>query len=264
MHKVLFVDDDAFVAKLYTTLLQNEGIAVEVASGGKEALEKLSVVRPDLIVLDLIMPEVSGVEVLKFIRSHSQFRNLPVIVFSNGYVQRLIDEAEALGPQKIFSKHMCKPARLVEEIKGMLAERGGRPEPRPEAHIGSVLERAVAFISDENIEPLHVWLRRLHMDEREEARRVCLIHIYKILQETLETAISKYTVSPLGRLSQALKLLLTDLYEFPRHITDSTMKTLDQSLQKLFDLREKNHLQQLESEVALRGLLADLNNDLSD
>jgi CheY-like chemotaxis protein len=80
MKKILIVDDEESIRLLYKEELEEDGFAVEVARNGKEALEKLSLFRPDLITLDIKMPVMDGIEALKRIRVVD--RHLPIILCS--------------------------------------------------------------------------------------------------------------------------------------------------------------------------------------
>ncbi len=258
MKKVFIIDDDAFLTKLYTTLLQNEGICVGVAHSGADAIAQLPAFNPDLVVLDLHMPDVTGVEIMRFLRGNGQFSHLPVIVLSSGYTQTLVEDMDGLNVQKFFSKLACKPRELVDEIKALLAE----PEKEmPVAESGSSLEAAIAHIPAEGTDQLHIWLRRLHLDSRPEARRVCLIHIYKIMRSTLLHSMDSGATTPCAKLSRALIQLLEDLYDHPGHVTETTMQILEQSLQKLFNFCAKDSEPQLSSEAALRNILSELDKE---
>ena len=90
MKKILVVEDNQVVASVYRTKLQAEGFQVEVASDGEAGLEMINRHKPDLVLLDLMLPKLSGVEILKEIRAQPEFQALHVIVFSSSYVS---DEA---------------------------------------------------------------------------------------------------------------------------------------------------------------------------
>ena len=80
MKKILVVDDEESIRFLFKEELEEEGFAVELARNGKEALEKLPAVRPDLITLDIKMPVMDGMEALKRIREMD--RHLPIVLCS--------------------------------------------------------------------------------------------------------------------------------------------------------------------------------------
>lgn len=81
--KILFVDDDNFLRKVYQTELKEKGFEVSLAVDGEDGLQKVSEVQPDLIILDLIMPKKSGFEMLADLKRFDETRLIPVIVLSN-------------------------------------------------------------------------------------------------------------------------------------------------------------------------------------
>lgn len=80
MKKILVVDDEESIRYLYKEELEEEGFAVEVAKSGEEALEKVSLFKPDLVTLDIKMPGINGIETLKRIRGLD--RQIPIIMCS--------------------------------------------------------------------------------------------------------------------------------------------------------------------------------------
>jgi CheY-like chemotaxis protein len=82
MPSVLVVDDDARLVQVIEMYLQNEGYQVLTASGGVAALEALRTARPDVVVLDVMMPDVSGIEVCRRMRASEALRTTPVLVLT--------------------------------------------------------------------------------------------------------------------------------------------------------------------------------------
>jgi CheY-like chemotaxis protein len=124
MKKILLVDDDATVLEIYKQRFIREGFQVETASDGLAAARVLREARPDLVVLDLMMPKLSGVEVLKFIRSQPGLEPTPVAILTNTFINELLEAANALGFQRAISKSECTPAALVAFANELLS---GRP-----------------------------------------------------------------------------------------------------------------------------------------
>ncbi|MGD0251256.1 MAG: response regulator [Verrucomicrobiota bacterium] len=118
--KILFVEDDPVVLTLYRNRLQREGFEVLFAEDGEVALNVLSRVRPDLVVLDLMLPKVNGVDVLKHIRADEHLKATPVLILSNAYMTELAQKAMQSGANKGMLKTECTPAKLVEAIRDML------------------------------------------------------------------------------------------------------------------------------------------------
>src|SRR2546427_11562757 len=122
MKQILFVDDDAVIAEIYRRKLVQAGFNVEVARDGLAAMKVLSGgAKPDLVVLDLMIPKFSGVDVLKFIRSNEQLKTTPVIIFSNSYMSDMAQAAAVAGADKALLKSRCPPALLVEITNHLLS-----------------------------------------------------------------------------------------------------------------------------------------------
>lgn len=81
MKKILIVEDDQIVANIYRNKFSVEGYQVEIALDGLVGLEMVHSFRPDAIILDLMLPKMTGVELMKKVRAEADFQNLPVIVF---------------------------------------------------------------------------------------------------------------------------------------------------------------------------------------
>ena len=81
-HKILIVDDDPVNLEFFQLMLSKLGFIVEKASDGLEALEKLKIFEPDLILLDNIMPKMSGWEITKNLKNDPVYKNIPIIMFS--------------------------------------------------------------------------------------------------------------------------------------------------------------------------------------
>ena len=116
MPKILIAEDDTSLAKMYSSRFEFESYEVVVAYDGKEALGKIYKERPDLIILDIMMPKKSGMEALEEIREKEAFSNIPVIILtalSNPKMQEKAQELEA----KYFVKSEILLPKLVEIVK---------------------------------------------------------------------------------------------------------------------------------------------------
>jgi CheY-like chemotaxis protein len=120
MRKVLLVDDDPLILKIYQEGLARHGFQVDTAADGLAAVQTLRADRPDVVILDLMMPKLSGVDVLKFIRSRADLAKLPVVVVSNVYLSELAEQAMAIGVQKAVLKTRCSPSVLANTINELL------------------------------------------------------------------------------------------------------------------------------------------------
>jgi len=117
---ILFVEDDAIIVQVYRAKFVREGFNVEVAQDGLTAMRLLPSVKPDLIVLDLMMPKFSGVDVLKFVRAEPTLKSTPVIILSNAYMTELAQQAAELGVELALLKSGCTPAQLLDAANKLL------------------------------------------------------------------------------------------------------------------------------------------------
>src|SRR5437867_2518949 len=124
MHKVLIIEDDQIVANVYRNKFALEGFQVEIALDGHAGLEMVRSFRPDAIVLDLMLPKLNGVELMKIIRAEADFQHLPVIVFSNTYLTQMVQDAWKAGATKCLSKSNCTPRQVIDVIRSTLSNNG--------------------------------------------------------------------------------------------------------------------------------------------
>lgn len=138
MKHVLIVDDDAITLKLYETALTRLGFRVTTAEDGIRASQAVVAARPDIVVLDLMMPNFNGVDVLKFIRTNSTFKELPVIVLTNAYMTDLAEKALVMGVQEAVLKVRCSPAQLARLINEVFERGAGVMKPAASASAPAV------------------------------------------------------------------------------------------------------------------------------
>lgn len=119
--RVLVVDDEEPVRRLLRRVLEAEGYAVETATGGKEAVQAMQRQLPDLLLLDLMMPEMDGVEVLQVVRK--SYGALPVIVLTGFPDSALMEKALEFSPFTVLAKP-SSPEKVVETVRGILQGSG--------------------------------------------------------------------------------------------------------------------------------------------
>jgi len=250
MKSILLIDDDQFVTTLYKAKLQSEGFAVDAANNGNEALEKISQSRPDVIVLDLNMPGITGVELLKSIRAVPLWLHIPVIVFSSGYIRSLAEEAAKLGIHKFFAKAQCPPKMLISEIKELLS--------KAESNTSHLPDDAAGDPANPSADDIPALLELFSTSGETSMLHATLLKIYKASRNHITRALEANDGTVQGQLGRALEKLIEDLYAHPEHITDSTKHTLAAGLQKLIRIDAEKAKPALESELALKGLLRSL------
>jgi DNA-binding response OmpR family regulator len=122
MIKIVVADDDRMFRKAAETTLRRQGYAVTTASDGEEALQLIRAERPDIIVLDLIMPKLQGFDVLQVLKQDSLTAAIPVIVLSSLTQEQDKQEALDLGAVAYFNKATFSLGELVKQVETTLTK----------------------------------------------------------------------------------------------------------------------------------------------
>ena len=117
---ILIVDDDPLFARMYERLLLKEGYVVHVARNGNEGLESMRSKRPDLVLLDLLMPQLNGLEMLKAAKRDPELAALPIIIFTSLSAEKDRKESLAAGAADYFIKESSATKPLLKRIKELL------------------------------------------------------------------------------------------------------------------------------------------------
>src|SRR5690349_570407 len=126
MKRLLLVDNDAAGLRAYRERLSAHGFQVNTATDGSAAISILRSAKPDLVVLELMLPTLSGVDVLRFIRSQPRLAPTPVVVLTKVFLSDLGRQAASIGIEKALIKSQCSPSVLMSVIDELL-----EPKPAP-------------------------------------------------------------------------------------------------------------------------------------
>jgi DNA-binding response OmpR family regulator len=118
--KIVLVEDDQFLGGLMSAKLEKEGFAVVRVYDGEEAVKKIFEERPNLVLLDIILPAIDGFEVLKRLREDPQTAKIPVIILTNLGAKEDIERGFQLGAQDYMIKAHFTPGEIVAKIKTVL------------------------------------------------------------------------------------------------------------------------------------------------
>lgn len=121
MKTVMIVDDDPVTVQVYRGALERRGFDVRVAEDGLVAMKNILQWRPNLVVLDVMMPKVDGAYVLKFIHSRLELKDTRIIVLSNASLADAGNPVLAQKPDAVFLKSQCTPDLLAAKINEVLA-----------------------------------------------------------------------------------------------------------------------------------------------
>jgi CheY-like chemotaxis protein len=122
MAKILLVEDDPLIYRLYQKTFTLEGFEVELAEDGQAALDKLKNFTPDIILLDIMMPNMNGLEVLSKLKTDPATGHIPVVVLTNMSDMNVINMATARGAALCIIKSRSEPEEVVNSIKAVLAK----------------------------------------------------------------------------------------------------------------------------------------------
>ncbi len=125
LQKILIIEDDFFVRDLYDRELTREGFEIETAVDGPEGLLKVVESKPDLILLDIMLPKMSGLDVLKALKEKEDVKDIPVVLLTNLGQDSIIREGFSLGAVGYLIKAAYTPTQIIEEVKKFLRESEG-------------------------------------------------------------------------------------------------------------------------------------------
>lgn len=120
--KILIVDDDMTLRELYEERIKAEGYTILSASDGEEAIEKATKEKPDLLLLDIMMPKINGIDVMKMLREKEETKDIPIIILT-----ALIQEVDKIkGMMKPYDSYLIKseimPKEVVDAIQKSLSK----------------------------------------------------------------------------------------------------------------------------------------------
>jgi DNA-binding response OmpR family regulator len=122
--KILLVEDDTYLVRMYQKVLELEGFEVLVAQDGELGVKQAELGKPDLVLLDIMLPKMSGYQVLDALRSKETTKNLPVLVLTNLASGEDINLATAKGANRVVVKSQNDPMQVAAIVKEYLAQMG--------------------------------------------------------------------------------------------------------------------------------------------
>jgi len=242
MKKVLIIEDDQIVAHIYRNKFLVEGFQVEVAHTGESGLQLIHSFQPDAVLLDLVLPKMSGVDLMKEVRAESQFKALPLVVFSNTYLTNLVQDAWKAGATKCLSKASCTPRQVIDAVRTTLnlredsayrvatpapAPPGGGPRPNPEAEgkFRAELHEAFVITLPDVLAALRGSVQALSKADTESARAMLTQDLYRRVH-TLAGNAHLAGLTVISQLAEAFEALLRELHEKPGLVNNSTLRTV--------------------------------------
>lgn len=126
---ILIIEDDYFIRELYERQLNKRGYTVVSAADGAEGLVKAAEVTPNLILLDIMLPKLNGLDLLGTLKAKPETQNIPVVLLTNLGQESVIKEGFKLGAKGYLIKSAYTPEQIINEVESFLSESGDTPQP---------------------------------------------------------------------------------------------------------------------------------------
>ncbi len=120
MKKILVIEDDPYVRKFYERLFKSDEHDVIIAENGTEGIKLASSAHPDLILLDIIMPHMNGMEVLDVLKNQEDTKQIPVVMLTNIDDTAVIQEAQRKGVNGFLVKAYYEPEALRTHVENLI------------------------------------------------------------------------------------------------------------------------------------------------
>lgn len=274
MKKVLIIEDDQIVANVYRNKLAVEGYHAETAPDGETGLKVMRTFQPQVIILDLMLPKMTGVDVIREARSEPEFAKVPIVVFSNTYLTNLIQEAWKAGATKCLSKASCSPKEVLDVVRATIGDSGAVPQMLS-AVGNSEKKTPQATLAGETDSTFQADLRKTFIDSlpatlaalravmqslvKADNEMMRLKHLYELYRRihALNGNAGIAGLVQIAHMSAALEALLKELYEKPKNINTSTMRTIAATVDFLGILFERGTLPEKQEVPSANILVVD-------
>jgi CheY-like chemotaxis protein len=253
MKKILIIEDNQLIANVYRNKLAVEGYQTEAATDGETGLKMMRTFKPDAIILDLMLPKMTGVDVIKEIRTETEFSKMPVIVFSNTYLTNLIQEAWKAGATKCISKANCSPKEVLDVVRNTIGDSGSMPQSKPpivatpkmsatsteqDTVFQANLQKSFVDSLPATLSNLRGVLQNLAKADGEVAQLKQIYELYRRMHAlTGNAGIAGLAI--IAKMSDSIEALLKELYEKPKNISPSTLRTVTNAVDFLGFLFER-------------------------
>lgn len=131
MTKVLLIEDDPMIYRLYQKLFTLEGFDIELAENGNIGLSKLTEFKPDILLMDIMMPEMNGLEMLTKVKENPETKDIPVVVLTNIADMNVTQMALQKGAVLCIIKSQTEPDDVVNSVKAVLQRSEASNTPQP-------------------------------------------------------------------------------------------------------------------------------------
>lgn len=236
--KILLIDDDRIIGSVYSRKLSSAGFEVRVELDGAGAQRAFEEFEADLYIIDIGLPDVHGLEILKAIRDVPEYAKVPVIIFSNSLMFEDIEKAMELGATEIIDKSSCPPALMLEKVSRLAGrykekmrqsaaaiasqEKADDPSPVGDTDIEQAFLKSIPPV----IQKLSASVRELSKSGGNKEKLLPIFnHIHPIAGNAGSAGFTRVC-----RLAEALESLVKSLYEKPAAVSSSATRTIAQAV----------------------------------
>jgi len=131
MHKIIVVEDDPMLGEIYVKKFTEAGFEMKLVTSGKAVESEVANYQPEIVLLDIVLPDMDGYEILEALSKNNLTRSVPTYVFSNLSAKEDIERATSLGAKGFITKSSFTPSQLVEEVKKILGSQGAETAAAP-------------------------------------------------------------------------------------------------------------------------------------
>jgi CheY-like chemotaxis protein len=236
---ILIVDDDQFTTHIYREKLEAQGFKVEVTRDFDSTLQTLKKEVVDLLIVDLCLPGINVVELIKNIRSDSATQSFPIIAFSNPYLSSLTRAAVEAGATKFVAKVDNTPEQMIELLRELGLNATSRVGVSGAVEVLEENQEQIAsklsINRPETLAKLRASYQNFTRTEREDLRRTALLQMHRQLR-LLAGGASALAFQKIAQMSTALEALLIELYTETAKITPSVVRTVAHSIETMASL----------------------------
>ena len=120
MFKVLIVEDDKFLSEMYAAKLTEAGFEMEAAYDGQEGFRMIGDLKPDLVLLDIVLPKMDGFEILRQVKANPDLKNMKIVALTNLGQKEEVEKGLTLGADDYIIKAHFTPTEVVAKVKKLL------------------------------------------------------------------------------------------------------------------------------------------------
>ena len=254
--KILIVEDDPVVAHLYRRQLEDRGFTVHIASDGQAGFARLEHLNPDVVLLDLMLPRMNGVDLLKKIRAQPAFKQLPVVVLTNAYVPLMVRDAYDAGATAVHNKSSFGAQEMVGLLRECLPESTAAPAAAGTPSAGDQARQAFFAQMPADLAGLRALLRQLSQAMDDGSRLRALDGLYRQVHALTGKA-ALVGLQPVAQVASAVEALLKEILDHPAQATPSVLRTVVNAVDFLQELAAPELGDALNGEAPLQVLVVD-------